>query len=72
MAQDGWGLTPEVVLLFVVVVQVVVLVFQVFVLVFQVWAVRQQTRVSVLDKRVELFEAAKDCVRQSGRAAGLR
>lgn len=57
MAQVGWGLTPEVVLLVVVVVQVLVLVVH-FV------AVRQQTRVSVLDKRVELYEAAKDCVRE--------
>ena len=50
-------MTPEVVLLVVVVVQVLVLVVH-FV------AVRQQTRVSVLDKRVELYEAAKDCVRE--------
>ncbi len=49
-------MTPEVVLLVVVMVQVLLL----FV---QIWAARQQTRVSVLDKRVELYEAAKDSVR---------
>lgn len=57
MAQGDWGWTPEVVLLVVMIVQVPVLVFQ-------FWAVRQQTRISILEKRVELYEAAKDCVRE--------